>query len=200
MDKQLLEEFVIKEIGDNLIIFATDKAYELLGFTEKQIVLNNGINKDAIEEIYYKEAFVFYLFKRYRIDGLVRVSNGNSHDANWEKEVLIFNKGNVWSEDLNEYRSQESSAYVDAPIIIDKEEFTEDMIQNWIKKYDLSGNGEGRRLIYCSNKNNSAKFLFSFKKSYSLHTPLSLYINSDDKNIYTGSSIYLAKKEFELKK
>ena len=52
MDKQLLEEFVIKEIGDNLIIFATDKAYELLGFTEKQIVLNNGIkNRDQVNHL-----------------------------------------------------------------------------------------------------------------------------------------------------
>ena len=55
-------EFIIKEIGDNLIIFATDKAYELLGLTQKQIVLTRQeqdfINNNPVVNAVYKSDWI----------------------------------------------------------------------------------------------------------------------------------------------
>lgn len=195
MDKQLLDEFLIKKIGDNYAIFATDKAYELLGLAQKQVLLENGIKKDAIEAHHYIEAFVNFLSNNYCIDGLVRVSRGNSHDASWVSEVQIFNKGGMWAEELNRYRAEKGGTYEEEPIIIDEEKITKEIIQNWAEIFDLSGDGEDGRLVYCSYNDNSARYCFSFEYCYLLGTASSTEYSKVENDMYTGSYICLTRKK-----
>lgn len=91
MNKELLNEFLIKTYGDNYAVIATDKAYELLGLKEKFVVYPNGYSSDTISKWHYRVAFLNFLRNNYFIDDLSRTSEGNSHDASWETEVIVFN-------------------------------------------------------------------------------------------------------------
>ena len=58
MNKELLDEFLIKKYGKDYAVFATDKAYELLGLKEKEIINDwNGAARDIINHWYYRVAF-----------------------------------------------------------------------------------------------------------------------------------------------
>lgn len=95
MDKNLLKEFIIEEYEKDFVVYATDEAYRLLGVEVPQpvspvtdytvdrthyVVIRN-VSGDTIDVEYYREAVLTYLASRYRIDGLLRESDGNSHDA-----------------------------------------------------------------------------------------------------------------------
>lgn len=103
MDKNLLKEFIIEEYEKDFVVYATDEAYRLLGVEVPQPVspvtdytvdgthyVVIPVPRDTIDAEYYREAVLTYLASRYRIDGLLRESIGNSHDANWQYEVYIF--------------------------------------------------------------------------------------------------------------
>lgn len=194
MNKELLDEFLIKKYGKDYGVFATDKAYELLGLKEKEIINDwNGAARDTINNWYYRVAFINFLANNYRIDGLVRISRGNSHDANWETEVLIFNNGGAWSEELNLYRTKTGDLYVSKPEVIDKEIITDEIIENWSKEYDLSYNGEDGRFVYCSYNDGSNRFCFSFETCYLVATAASKEY-SKKVHGYSGGNIYLKRK------
>ena len=81
-------------------------------------------------------------------------SNGNSHDENIETEVIIFNNGGIWQDELNKYRNKEATLYESKPMILDYKEISKEIIENWSKDFDISQNGEGTRLIFCSDGDN----------------------------------------------
>ena len=166
MDENLLNEFYVIYCGDNLIIKATDKAYELLGLNEKMKIFANGVVIDTIDDWYYRVALLTFLRSRYNINGLIRESRGNTHDASWIKEITIFNGGNYWKEELNIYKSQKASLYEDKPIVIDKSSISKDIIEEWSREFDLSSNGEAERLVYCSYNDKSDKMIYLFKHTY----------------------------------
>ena len=172
MDDNLLNEFLIFNYNGNLVIRPTDNAYELLGLNEKVEKYDNGAVIDLIDDYYYRVAFLTFLKNNYTISAIVRESKGNSHDASWKKEVTIFNNGGVWQEELDKYKSEESSTYSVKPEIINEEEISKEIIEGWSKKYDLSGNGESQRLIYCSYSDGSGKRIYSVSRGISLGSPI----------------------------
>jgi len=164
MDEQLLKEFLIIEYDGNLIIKPTDKAYKLLGLNEKTKKLRNGAIIDSIDDYYYRIAFLTFLKNNYTINGLVRESSGNSHDASWEKEVIIFNEGGSWKEELDKYKFQEGSTYETKPVVFNEDMISKEIIERWAESYDLSYNGESQRLIYCSYDDGSDKMIYSIER------------------------------------
>ena len=172
MNDELLKEFLITKYGEEFFtIKATDKAYELLHLKDKTKTLENGTKVDTIDESYYRTAFLTFLSNNYHIDGLVRVSNGNSHDESIETEVIIFNNGGIWQDDLNEYRNKEAKLYESKPMIIDNNNISKELIEIWSKTFDISHSGEGPRLIYCSDSDN--KMLYTLKHIFLYGTPIS---------------------------
>lgn len=172
MDKNLLKEFIIEEYEKDFVVYATDEAYRLLGVDVPQPVspvtdytvdgthyVVIPVPRDTIDAEYYREAVLTYLASRYRIDGLLRESIGNSHDANWQYEVYIFNTG-YCPEELSSYIIKTDGLYVSATEVLKKEKITEEIIENWSEEYDLDGNGEGQRTVYCSTPDGSAHFAF----------------------------------------
>ena len=194
MNQEILSEFLIKKYGDNYAILATDKAYELLGIKDKQIISPNGWTLDAISDSQYRTAFTTFLSNNYRVDGLLRTSRGNSHDANWKTEVRIINNGGLWSDELNSYREEQSSTYADKPDVIDEEKLTNEIIENWAEDYDLTGDGEDERMVYCSYHDNSGRFCFSFEKCFLIGTAISKE-HGKGKSGYEGSRIYLRRQK-----
>lgn len=176
----IFKEFWIANYGGNLVISATDKAYELLGLNEKTKILKNGKKVDSIDNYYYIVAFLRFLKNNYNINGLIRESKGNSHDSSYEKEIYVFNDGGIFKEEFDKYRTQNSSLYEEKPMVISENALSDNLIEEWAKKYDLSGNGEGKRLIFCSYNDNSDKFIYEFGHTY-------LYGTADDK-IYKNES------------
>lgn len=194
MDKELLNEFLIRSYGNCYVVMATDRAYELLGLKEKEEVIPGGRKRDTIFDNYYIIALVNFLSNCFRIDGLLRESNGNSHDASFETEVIVFNKGGMWCDELNSYRIKKGTTYENKPEVIDKEQITNEIIKQWARPYDLSFNGEGKRLIFCSYKNNSVGFCFSVETSYFVGTAAS---NDYEKitNSYVTRQLYLEERK-----
>ena len=189
LSEELLDEFVIKQFGDNYCVYATDKAYSLLGYNEKENVLTNGIILDTMSNMYYRLALVNFLKNEYHIDGLIRTSRGNSHDANWQKEVMIFNNGGLWQEELNKYDTNKSSLYENKNSVKRYNEINDKLIEDWVKDYDLSGNGEDTRYAFCSFNDGSGRFCFAFESGYSIGTVNSR--KSKKAGCYTGANIYL---------
>ena len=192
MEKLLLNEFLIKKYGENYTVVATDKAYELLGLGNKEIKFPNGRIVDAIDDKYYRFALVKFLSSKYSIDGLVRKSCGNNHDEIAETEVIIFNNGGLNKDTLNQYRTMSSSLYEGKPDVIDKSKISDTIIESWSKEYNLKGNGEDCRLVYCSYNDNSEKCCFAFKPCFGVGTAGSKPITKGVEG-YTGSEIYLHK-------
>lgn len=172
MDKKLLNKFIITKYGEEFFsIKATDEAYNYLNLKDKTKILENGAKIDTIDDLYYRIAFLFFLSNhKYHIDGLVRTSNGNSHDENIETEVIIFNNGGIWQDELNKYRNKEATLYESKPMILDYKEISKEIIENWSKDFDISQNGEGTRLIFCSDGDN--KMLYTLEHTYSYATPI----------------------------
>lgn len=181
MDKNLLKEFIIEEYEKDFVVYATDEAYRLLGVEVPQpispvteytvdrthhVVIRN-VSGDTIDVEYYREAVLTYLASRYRIDGLLRESDGNSHDANWQYEVYIFNTG-YCPEELSSCIIKTGGLYLSATKVLKKEKITEEIIETWSEEYDLDGNGEGQRTVYCSTPDGSAHFAFGLSLSWRL--------------------------------
>ncbi len=196
MNQDLLKEFLITQYDGNLVISATDYAYHLLGLAEKKRTLKNGMIVDSIPNWYYIVAFLNFLKNNYCIDGLVRVSNGNSHDASFETEVYIFNDGGFFKNELNKYEDREPSLYEDKPVIIKYNKLTEKIIEEYANGFDLTANGEGERLIYCSSADGSAKFIYKIENCSLLGTAADKKYEYDKNNIpnnYNLCRIYLKK-------
>ncbi len=200
MNEELLEEFWIKKHENDYTILATERVYDLL--REKTDNLSNENTKPVIKTWHYRTAFVNFLLANYHIDGLIRESRGSSHDDSWQKEVIIFNNGGVWSELLNSYRTKSSDTYECKPIVIDEEKITSDIIENWAKDYDCSGNGEEQegRFIFCSYNDSPSRLCFRFNKCYFVATAFSkLYKRKI--NALNESDVYLKRiEEKELEK
>lgn len=187
--KDILDEFVIKQFGDDYFVFATDKAYKMLGYNEKENILTNGIIVDTMNNMYYRLALISFLKSEYRIDGLIRTSRGNSHDANWQKEIMIFNNGGLWQEELDKYDIHKNVLYENENNVKHYNEINDDLIEEWIKDYNLSGNGEDTRYAFCSFSDGSGRFCFAFESCYSIGTASSR--KSNKSGCYTGAGIYL---------
>lgn len=186
MDENLLKEFWISRCGECLVINATDNAYKLLGLKEK----TNDIEINSIDNYYYIIAFVNFLKNNYTINGLVRESRGNSHDASWEKEITIFNEGGCWKEELDAYKIRESSTYEKKPVVINKNIISKEIIEEWAKVYNLSYNGEDERLIYCSYSDGSDKMIYSIQFTALLGTAIDKMYKYKS-NDFTLSPIFL---------
>ena len=147
MDKNLLKEFIIEEYEKDFVVYATDEAYRLLGVEVPQpispvteytvdrthyVVIRN-VSGDTIDVEYYREAVLTYLASRYRIDGLLRESDGNSHDANWQYEVYIFNTG-YCPEELSSCIIKTGGLYLSATKVLKKEKITEEIIETWSQR------------------------------------------------------------------
>ena len=105
MQKELLKEFLIEEYDFQVYgIVATDKAYAMLGLTDK-VVIKGKCPHDAMPIKYYRAALLHWLAKNYTIDGLVRESKGNSHDVSWQKEVVILNKNGIWKDKFEKFQA-----------------------------------------------------------------------------------------------
>ena len=138
-----------------------------------------------------------YLASRYRIDGLLRESDGNSHDANWQYEVYIFNTG-YCPEELSSCIIKTGGLYLSATKVLKKEKITEEIIETWSEEYDLDGNGEGQRTVYCSTPDGSAHFAFGLSLSWRLgrklpenRYPLALRTSRADQICRTGYKMRL---------
>lgn len=169
MTQELLKEFVIEEIDDNIyFIVPTDKAYELLGLNEKIKLNRKNFPIDTMDAQYYRAAITHYIAKNYNIQALVRESCGNSHDANWKKEVIIIRKSEAWADKINMWKDEKADCYSGEPDIIEVAELTPEIIDKWAKTYDCSGNGEERngRFILCTRKDCKVRVCFYFKNSY----------------------------------
>lgn len=211
MDKNLLKEFIIEEYEKDFVVYATDEAYRLLGVEVPQpvspvteytvdrthyVVIRN-VSGDTIDVEYYREAVLTYLASRYRIDGLLRESDGNSHDANWQYEVYIFNTG-YCPEELSSCIIKTGGLYLSATRVLKKEKITEEIIETWSEEYDLDGNGEGQRTVYCSTPDGSAHFAFGLSLSWDLgrelpenRYPLALRTSRADQICRTGYKMRL---------
>ena len=193
MNDELLKQFYIGKCSENLFINATDEAYKLLGLKEKLKSLKSCMNIDTIDRYYYIYAFVTFLAKNYKINGLIRESRGNSHDADWQEEVTIIDNGGAWKQELDEYRNKKASLYVSKPIIITQEVLSKDLLEKWAKEYNLSCNGEESRSIYCSYSDGSGRTIYEFEKS-------SIYGRANDRmfmckdNNYAVSPVCLVRK------
>lgn len=211
MDKNLLKEFIIEEYEKDFVVYATDEAYRLLGVEVPQpvspvteytvdrthYVVIRSVSGDTIDVEYYREAVLTYLASRYRIDGLLRESDGNSHDANWQYEVYIFNTG-YCPEELSSYIIKTGGLYLSATEVLKKEKITEEIIETWSEEYDLDGNGEGQRTVYCSTPDGSAHFAFGLSLSWDLgrelpenRYPLALRTSRADQICRTGYKMRL---------
>ena len=188
MDKELLKEFKIKEYGNDYAIYATDDAYKLLGLERKTQILSNGYIKDSIDIKYYRKALLIFLRNTYCIDGLVRTSRGNNHDASWESEVYIFKEGFYTHELNNLYRNKKTDLYTASPVVLEKDKITDEIIDDWVNEYDLSGNGEDDRMVFCSYSDGSNHFCFSFDDCKDVGDALS---GKKHVKISTGSREYL---------
>lgn len=177
MNKKLLSTFLITRVGDFnsdvFLIRATDKTYELLNLEEKEEILFSGAKIDTIAEHYYRTAMLTFISTKYNIDGLVRISRGNSHDASDETEVIIFKNGGLWAPELNDYRNREGNLYEKKPEVINMKSLSKKLIEIWSQEYNLSGNGERERFIYCSDSR--YKMLFQYNHTYLYGTPLKRY-------------------------
>lgn len=206
MDKNLLKEFIIEEYEKDFVVYATDEAYRLLGVEVPQPVspvteytvdrthyaVIRNVSGDTIDVEYYREAVLTYLASRYRIDGLLRESDGNSHDANWQYEVYNFNTG-YCPEELSSCIIKTGGLYLSATEVLKKEKITEEIIETWSEEYDLDGNGEGQRTVYCSTPDGSAHFAFGLSLSWDLgrelpenRYPLALRTSRADQICRTG--------------
>lgn len=210
MDKNLLKEFIIEEYEKDFVVYATDEAYRLLGVDVPQPVspvtdytvdgthyVVIPVPRDTIDAEYYREAVLTYLASRYRIDGLLRESDGNSHDANWQYEVYIFNTG-YCPEELSSCIIKTGGLYLSATEVLKKEKITEEIIETWSEEYDLDGNGEGQRTVYCSTPDGSAHFAFGLSLSWDLgrelpenRYPLALRTSRADQICRTGYKMRL---------
>ena len=169
-----------------------------MGVKEKTTRNLNGCVCDTINDQYYRAALINFLSSNYRIDGLIRVSNGNSHDASWESEVMIFNNGGLWHDELNLYRTKQGETYFKEPIIIDKKEITDDLIDSWSDTFDLTGDGEYERLIFCSYNDNSARFCFSIEQHFFVGRSTSNILSDFKKTSEIGHKhygLYLKRKK-----
>ncbi len=193
MNDELLKQFYIGKCGENLFITATDEAYKLLGLKEKLKPLKAGMNIDTIDRYYYIYAFVTFLEKNYKINGLIRESRGNSHDADWQEEVTIIDNGGAWKQELDEYRNKKASTFVAKPIIITQNALTKDLIESWAYEYDLSYNGEESRSIYCSYSDGSCKTIYQFEKSSIYGRANDIMFMCKDNN-YAVSPVCLVRK------
>jgi len=196
IDQELLNEFLIKKYGDNYAVIATDKAYELLGLNKKYIIdERHGYSYDTISKWLYRVAFLNFLKNNYRIDGLSRTSKGNSHDASWETEVIVFNGEGFWKEKFDSYRNDRGGAYCSAVLVIDNKILDDELIENWCKDYDLSFNGEDEeaRMVFCSYNDDSAHFCFSFKHCSVVATAATAEYKMKTHNNCEGSTIYLSR-------
>ena len=169
MNNDLLKEFFITKLYNIYVITASDKAYELLGLENKTIDSNIDKTKGSIPDYYCMVVFLNFLKNNYNINGLVRSSKGNAHDAYFEKEVCIFNGGGVFKEALDKYKTMKLGPYYSTPTIINYDDITEEIIEKWAEEYDLSGDGEDGRFIYCSNSN-GVKDVYEVMRSKSVGT------------------------------
>ena len=173
MREELLKEFIIEEYGDSIYsVIATDKAYKMLGLTDK-ILPDKRYPFDSMPIQYYRAAILHWLHKNYTIDGLIRESRGNSHDASWQKEVTIINKEGIWKDKFEKFRNQKPGCYEHVPVIkeIQLEDLTPDMIDKWARTYDKNGDGEEEdgRYVLIAGANNT-RYAFHFGQSHVLST------------------------------
>lgn len=189
LDK-LLQAFVIREYGEGentvYTVAATAKARKILGITEKQKRNNYGLMLDTIDERYYISALVTYIARTLHIEGLLRESKGNGHDASWQKEIIVCNGGGSWKEEFDKYRIEEGGLYVYKPIVKDVEKITDELIENWAQSYDLSFDGEEPRHIYCSGVNDTRIDLVIRRCSVAYSDCTPCYWNS-------GSNLYITR-------
>ena len=171
MNEELLKEFWISEGEGVYTIQATDRAYELLGLKNKVKKAKNPHPHeirllDTIDSWYYRYAFLSFLSHQYQIDGLYRVSRGNSHDANLVKELTIIHGGGGWKDEfVIDTKMSDWTEYV----VNRKKSISKDLFKRWSKEFDLSGYGEVERFVFCSYGSEiDGKMVFKFANRFLL--------------------------------
>ena len=162
MNKELLEEFLIRRVGNNYIIEATDKAYELLELENKKNIDWRGIGVDTIDRWYYCLALVNFLTQEYQIDALVNYNRGNSHDESEFVKVKVFDGGGIWEQIIDERYRENSLKYETNPHVIDEEQITDEILETWAKAF----HNWDKSFIYCSFRNGSSGYCFSIEMSF----------------------------------
>ena len=163
---ELLKQLPVYNLmwNDVLMIFPTDMAYEMLG-VEKYEIYKNGACVDTIKDDVYIFALVKYINDRYQIEGLSRTSKGNSHDANWEEEIVIYKEDGVWKDLFDSKKEEKGGAFNASPLIIKHEKINDENLIKWSLLYDLSDNGEefDSRKIYCTDtEGNRIAYLITY--------------------------------------
>lgn len=150
MEKELLDSFLFIKVDSGILLFPTERTLELTGCKDYR----------RIPWFIEKEALVSYIEteEKMKIDGAIRISGGNNHDATFDTEVIIVNGGGAWKEELDKYRKKSAT-------VKDVEEFSEEIKQEWRFEYDLSCCGEWKRVLYCSSKT-CERVSYTFNRVY----------------------------------
>ena len=198
---ELLKEFWISQ-GENVYtIKATSRAYQLLGLSDhvrmaKNIHPHEMVLYDTIDKKYYLYAFLSFLSYQYQIDGLYRVSSGNAHDANYVNELTIIHGGGIWKNDfhINTMR-RDWTEYV----VRKESSVTDEVLMHWSEEFNLTGDGEDERFVFCSDKSHKLMFKFCFRHLLGPANVPAYYYKATDKDAVISNVCLKELDEEEMK-